>query len=93
MEKEIITEEVQEVIKNEEVLKVEALQVKRESLKKEEVRFTDDDDVIEIVNFKLREDRLAEYDQWDIDDDAEIARRQAHKEETARLRALLDKKK
>lgn len=81
MKKEIIKEEVKSVI-----------EIKRESLVKEELRLTDDSDVVEVVEEVMKEDLLAKYDQWDIDDDAEIARRTAHKLETARLRGLLDNK-
>ncbi len=83
---------IQEVIKSEETLKQEACEAKKETLVKEEVRLTEDDEIVEVVEQVMKEDLLAKYDQWDIDDDAEIARRQAHKEETARLRKLLDSK-
>lgn len=92
MEEEIITNEL-EVVKSEEQLKQEAFIEKKESLIQHQIKPTADDDVVEVVEQVMKEDLLAKYDQWDIDDDAEIARRQAHKAETARLRALLDKKK
>lgn len=88
----IITKQ-EEVIKSEEVLKQEAYESKKEALVKEEVRLTEDDEVVEVVEQVMKDDLLAKYDQWDIDDDAEIARRQAHKVETAKLRGLLVIKK
>lgn len=91
MEKEIKIEEVLEV--SEEQLKQETYEAKKESLVKEELRLTEDDEIVEVVEQVMKEDLLAKYDQWDIDDDAEIARRTVHKAETARLRSLLDNKK